>query len=137
MRRRPTDRVRLRVRQHGVVLARPLLRAVLLGSAGGFFALQGFPLAVLGAAVVGLAALVFLRAVWRWERTLVVVTAHELMVVRGSFRRRAAVVPLDRVDVVEVEQTLLGRLLGYGTLVAGGLEVPHVAHPRELSRLVA
>jgi hypothetical protein len=45
-------------------------------------------------------------------------------------------VPLDRIGVVEVDQTLSGRLLGYGTLVAGELEIPYVPRPREVARLL-
>jgi hypothetical protein len=37
---------------------------------------------------------------------------------------------------VELEQTLPGRLFGYGTLVAGPVEVTCAPAPRELCRLV-
>jgi hypothetical protein len=40
-----------------------------------------------------------------------------------------------RVGPVEVEQSLAGRLLGYGTLIAGDLEVPYVPDPRRVCRL--
>jgi hypothetical protein len=33
---------------------------------------------------------------------------------------------------VEIEQSLLGRLLGYGTIVAGELEITHVPQPHRL-----
>ena len=36
---------------------------------------------------------------------------------------------LARTRTIEVEETLLGRLLGYGTLIAGELEVDYVADP--------
>ena len=38
---------------------------------------------------------------------------------------------------VEVEQSLIGRALGYGTVVAGDLEIPHVPQPRDVYRLLA
>ena len=60
-------------------------------------------------------------AVWRWHRTTIVVTTEKLFVVHGTVRRRAAAVRLTRVGAIELEQTLLGRLLGYGTLCAGEL----------------
>jgi len=34
---------------------------------------------------------------------------------------------------VEVVQSLPGRVLGYGTVVAGDLEIRHVPRPRELA----
>ena len=43
---------------------------------------------------------------------------------------------LERVGTVELEQTLLGRLLRYGTVVAGDLEISYVAEPREVYGLV-
>ena len=65
-----------------------------------------------------------------------VVTTEKLFVVHGTLRRRAAAVRLARLGAIEVEQSLLGRLLGYGTVIAGGLEIAYVPEPRELARLV-
>jgi hypothetical protein len=39
-------------------------------------------------------------------------------------------VRLERVGAVEVEQSLAGRVLGYGTLIAGPLEITYVPQPR-------
>ena len=86
--------------------------------------------------LLAVGALLALRAVWRWERTHVVVTSEKLFIVDGTLRRRAAVVRLSSVGAVEIEQTLTGRLLGYGTVTAGGLEIDYVARPRELTRLL-
>ncbi len=123
-------------RRHGVVLARPLAQAVVLAAAGGILLTQPWPLPVPGAALVSLAALVCLRAVWCWERAHLVVTTEKLFVVDGTLRRRASAVRLRSVENLELEQTLVGRLLGYGTLVAGPLEIDHVPQPRSLYRLV-
>jgi hypothetical protein len=43
---------------------------------------------------------------------------------------------LRSVENLELEQSLPGRLLGYGTLVAGPLEIDHVSEPRDVYRLV-
>jgi hypothetical protein len=40
------------------------------------------------------------------------------------------------VENLELEQSIPGRLLGYGTLVAGPLEIAHVPQPRNVYRLV-
>jgi uncharacterized membrane protein YdbT with pleckstrin-like domain len=77
-----------------------------------------------------------LRAVWEWDRTRIVLTTHKLFVVHGTLRRRAAAIRLGRVAAVEVDEPLAGRLLGYGTLVAGDLEIAYVPRPRELSSLL-
>ena len=126
------EQVYLDARRHGVVLARPLARAgavAALGAAG--FAL-GWPFSLGGAALLLVAAGLAVAAVWRWDRTRVVVTREKLVVEHGIVRRRAAAVRLARVSTVELEQSLLGRVLGYGTVVAGDLEIAFVARPREL-----
>jgi uncharacterized membrane protein YdbT with pleckstrin-like domain len=123
-------------RRHGVVLARPLAQAVVLAASGGILLTQPWPLPLPGAALVVLAALVCLRAVWCWERAHLVVTTEKLFVVDGTLRRRASAVRLRSVENLELEQSLAGRLLGYGTLVAGPLEIEHVPHARSVYRLV-
>jgi uncharacterized membrane protein YdbT with pleckstrin-like domain len=133
----PDELVRLDRRRHGIVLARPFARAFALAAAGVAAVAAGWPVSLPGPFLLLLAAGMALDAVWRWERTHVVVTTEKLFVVHGTVRRRAAAVRLARVGPVEVEQSLPGRLLGYGTVIAGGLEIPYVSEPRELARLVA
>jgi membrane protein YdbS with pleckstrin-like domain len=130
------DHVFLDSRRHGVVLIRPLLRASVLALLGAAAFLGGWPVSVAGALLLVIAAVVATAAVWRWDRTHVVVTADKLFVMHGVVRKRAAAVRLARVGTVEIEQSLLGRLLGYGTIVAGDLEIRCVAKPRELCGLV-
>ena len=64
-------------------------------------------------------------------------TTEKLFVVHGTVRRRAAAVRLAQVGAIEVDQGLFGRLLGYGTLVAGELEIAYVPQPRTVGTLVA
>jgi uncharacterized membrane protein YdbT with pleckstrin-like domain len=130
------ERVCLDARRHGVVLARPLAQAVVLAVSGAVLLLQPWPLQLPGAALVVAGALLALRAVWLWERSHLVVTTEKLFVVDGTLRRRASAVRLRSVENLELEQSLPGRLLGYGTLVAGPLEIDHVPAPREVYRLV-
>jgi uncharacterized membrane protein YdbT with pleckstrin-like domain len=130
--RSSSEQVRLDERRHAVVLVGPFLRAagLAVGGISGF--VLGWPLSVVGVVLLVLAALIAVRAVWRWERTHVVLTTEKLFVVYGTVRRRAAAVRLERVGAVEIEQNLVGRLLGYGTVVAGDLEITHVPEPRRL-----
>jgi membrane protein YdbS with pleckstrin-like domain len=132
----PDERICLDARRHGVVLARPLARALVLGAAGGAAMLQPWPLPVAGALGLAAAAAIALRAVWRWDRTRVVVTSEKLFVEHGIVRRRSAGVRLRAVDAVELEQTLPGRLFGYGTLSVGALEVEYVPQARRVAHLV-
>jgi uncharacterized membrane protein YdbT with pleckstrin-like domain len=132
----PEERVYVDARRHGVVLVRPLSRALVLAVLGSIAFLGGWPVSVASAALLGLAALGAVTAVWRWDRTRVVLTGERLFVVRGTLRRRAAAVRLAKVQTVEVEQSLFGRLLGYGTVVAGDLEISCVARPGEMHGLL-
>jgi hypothetical protein len=125
----PDERTCLDERRHGIVLARPFAKAFALGGLGAGLSWIGGPLTIPGAVALAVAAFVALRAAWSWENVRVVVTTEKLYVSYGFFRRRAAGVRLVRTRTIEVEQTLLGRLLGYGTLIAGELEVDCVAHP--------
>ena len=133
---RDDERICLDARRHGVVLARPLLRALALAAAGGAALWLGWPATVAGAVLLGVAALLALRAVWRWDRTRLVVTTEKLFVVHGVLRRSAASVRLRGLDPIELEQSLPGRLLGYGTLVVGALEVAYVPQPRRVYHLL-
>ncbi len=123
-------------RRHAVVLARPLARGLTLGLGGFVCFVLGWPVMLAGPPLIGLGALGAGLSVWRWERTRVVLTTERLFVVHGTLRRRAAAIRLDRVATIEIEQSLLGRLLGYGTLAAGDLEIPFVPQPRRVGTLV-
>ena len=124
----------LEAHRHGIALARPLFRALVLALAGAacFFAPWTAANAA-GAVLLALAALLASVAVARWERTHLVVTGNALVVEHGFLRRSSASVSLNG-TVFEVERPLLGRLLGYGTVVAGELEIDCV--PRRLTRLL-
>ena len=130
------ERVRVEVRRHGIVLARPLAQAFVLAGAGAVLVARGWPVSPAGALALVAGAAVAVLAVWRWERTSLVVTSETLYLLEGIVRRRAASVRLARMSSLEVEQGALGRLLGYGTLSAGELKIAFVSHPRELSRLL-
>ena len=125
------ERVCLDERRHAVVLAGPFVRALGLAVVGiGCMAtIAGVVFQVAGAGIA-------LRAVWMWERTRVVLTTEKLFVVHGTFRRRAAAVRLSRLGAVEIEQSLAGRFMGYGTIVAGDLEIDYVPKPRRVYGLV-
>lgn len=132
----PEEQVFLDARRHGVVLARPLLRALIVAVLGAIGMLGGWPVSAAGVGLLVVAAAMAIGSVWRWDRTHVVLTTEKLFVVHGVIKRHAAAVRLAKVGTVEIEQSLTGRLLGYGTIVAGDLEIPCVAEPREVYGLV-
>jgi uncharacterized membrane protein YdbT with pleckstrin-like domain len=120
--------------RHGIALARPLLRALVLALVGAAcFFTPWTAVAAVGAALLALAALIAVVAVARWDRTHLSVTGNALVVEHGFLRRSSASVSLNG-TVFEIERPLLGRILGYGTVVAGELEIDCV--PRRLTRLL-
>ena len=133
------EHVRLEARPHGAALARPLTPALVLAIVGAALVLFGaqasWGIGAVGALLLAAGAVVALVAVWRWDRTHVVLTDEKLFVEYGLAQRRAAAVRLERVGAVEVEQSPLGRLLGYGTVIAGNLEIPYVPDPGRVCRL--
>jgi len=132
----PGEVVRLEERPHAAALARPLGRAVALALAGGILVLAApTSLGLVGALFLAAAAFVALAAVWRWDRTHLILTTDKLLVVYGVAQRRAAAVRLARVGAVEMEQDVLGRMLGYGTVIAGELEIPFVPDPGRVCSL--
>jgi hypothetical protein len=124
----------LEAHRHGIALARPLVRALLLALAGAAcFLAPWTAAAAVGAVLLALAAFVAVLGVARWERTHLLVTGNTLVVEHGFLRRSSASISLNG-TVFEVERPLLGRILGYGTVVAGELEIDCV--PRRLTRLL-
>jgi uncharacterized membrane protein YdbT with pleckstrin-like domain len=130
------EKVCLDERRHAVVLALPFARALGVAAVGIGLMAIGWPASIGGVALQAVGAFIALRAVWNWEQTRVVLTTDKLFVVHGTLRKRAAAVRLARIGAVEIEQGLVGRLLGYGTIVAGDLEIEYVLEPRRVYGLV-
>jgi len=130
------EQVLLETRQHGIVLGGSVAKALVLACAGAALLALGWPWSAGGVVAMAVAALVALRAVWRWDRTKIIVTSDRLSVVTGVLRRRVASVRFSSLGALEIEQTLPGRLLGYGTLIAGDLEIDFVPDPGELQELI-
>jgi uncharacterized membrane protein YdbT with pleckstrin-like domain len=128
------DAPRIEAHRHGIALARPFLRALLLALAGVACLLAPWTaVAVVGVVLLALAAWIAVVAVARWDRTHLAVTGSALVVEHGLLNRRTASISLNG-TLFEVERTLLGRILGYGTVVAGELEMDYV--PRRLTRML-
>jgi hypothetical protein len=132
----PGEYVRFDERPHAAALARPLSRSLVLALAGALLVLaKPASLGLVGALLLAAGALLGFAAVWRWGRTELVLTSEKLLIVHGIAQRRAAAVRLERVGPVEMEQSVPGRILGYGTVIAGDLEIPFVPDPHRVCGL--
>jgi uncharacterized membrane protein YdbT with pleckstrin-like domain len=90
-----------------------------------------------GAAVLVVIAVILLVAgATRRNATEMAVTNHRVIVKVGLVGRRTVELLLSKIESIEVQETGLGRMLGYGTIVlvgTGGTPEPfnRVAHPLE------
>lgn len=75
-------------------------------------------LAAAALAVIGLLA--FLAAWVRRHATEIVVTDKRVIYKRGILSRFTVEMHMNKIETVDVEQGILGRLLGYGTVVVRG-----------------
>ena len=140
----------MHTRAHTAALTRPIAAAL------GAVAILAFVVAVLartgrpglggqvapshlGLAIWALVRLV--REVWAWDRTMLLVSEDEIVIQRGGLRRSESIVPLRAIHRLRVRRSLLGRLLGYGTIeLAGakkGSRLKFVPQPDEVSAVIS
>jgi uncharacterized membrane protein YdbT with pleckstrin-like domain len=140
----PDEKVVITRGLHWIVYARGIFLLV-LGS--GFLLLTGSPERGAGWAIIGGFVLVYgflvLIHTWfdRWI-TEFTVTTHRVICKRGFIYRQTAEMNMDKVKSVTVSQSLLGRILDYGSIhVLGtgqGIEHLHrIASPLTLRNAIA
>ncbi len=134
-------------RLHWVVLVAPILLGFLFGLTGlGMFILSAQatgsksaahqPMLILGAAFFAIALLFIVRGVLMRNATEMTVTNKRVFVKVGLAARRTIELLLSRVESIGVQESVMGRMLGYGTVVVHGTGgTPEmfnmVAHPLE------
>ncbi|QXX73306.1 PH domain-containing protein [Methylovirgula sp. HY1] len=87
----------------------------------------------------GLIALI--RAWWHAFTTEIAVTTHRVIYKRGFITRHTDEMNIDKIESVIVDQSILGRLLGYGTLDIRGTgasieQLKRIAHAIELRNAI-
>ncbi len=92
--------------------------------------------------VFGLLTLIFaFHAWWQSFTTEIAVTTSRVIYKSGFIERHTAEMNMDKVESVDVVQSLLGRILGYGTVDIKGTgasieQLQHIAHPLELRNAI-
>jgi uncharacterized membrane protein YdbT with pleckstrin-like domain len=94
---------------------------------------------LVGAAFALAAGLFWAAALMAVAGSALLITDRRVRLSSGAVYRVTLELPLDEVDSVSVRQDMMGRLLGYGTLVvdsSGGARAscPNVARPAEFRR---
>lgn len=77
--------------------------------------------AEIAALIVGVPALFFLEQAWfrRWV-TEIAVTNMRIILKRGFIRRHTIEMNMDKVESVDVDQSLLGRIFNFGNITVRG-----------------
>jgi uncharacterized membrane protein YdbT with pleckstrin-like domain len=98
-------------------------------------------MAITGAVLVVAAILTFSYGVAKRNATEMAVTNRRVLIKTGMTSRRTLDLMLSRVESIGVEESALGRMLGYGSVVVrgtGGTPEPFlmIAHPQDFRRAV-
>lgn len=93
----------------------------------------------IGLIVVGL--LIFLIGLTKRNATEMAVTNKRVLIKQGVFGRRTLEILLQKIESIAVEESMSGRMLGFGTVIVrgtGGTPEPFkkMAHPLEFRRHV-
>ena len=133
----PDEHVVYRTRLHWIIFARAVL--VLIAGAAVLIAFYAVPL--VGAAVLAVGVVMLIPPFIAFQTTELGVTNKRMIVKVGFVRRRTLELLLRQVEALSVDQTLGGRMLGYGTITLSGTggvrEIFHrVREPLELRRRI-
>jgi len=133
----PDEHVVYRTRLHWIIFARAAL--VLIAGVAVLIAFHAVPLA--GAAVMAVGVAMLIPPLIAYQTTELGVTNKRMIVKVGFVRRRTLELLLRQVEALSVDQTLGGRMLGYGTITLSGTggvrEIYHrVREPLELRRRI-
>jgi uncharacterized membrane protein YdbT with pleckstrin-like domain len=114
----PYELSRLTIRRHPASLLAPISAAV-----GGLI-LAGAVSAVLGGGITMILWLLWLGLLgwlaWRvieWSMTYFVITEYRVTLIGGVLTRRVAMMPLEKISDITLDRNLIGRILGFGTIV--------------------
>ena len=155
----PGETLLYQTRHHWIVLIGPLLMALLVGLPGLLLLFAAADknaeladyvaripggtqtLVVLGAILVVTALATLAWGMAKRNATEMAVTNRRVLIKTGMGSRRTLDLMLSRVESIGVEETMWGRMIGYGSVIVrgtGGTPEPFVkiSHPQEFRRQV-
>jgi uncharacterized membrane protein YdbT with pleckstrin-like domain len=98
-----------------------------------YSAVAWLALIVLG--IVGIGIIIFISMMVRKWTTEIGVTSHRFVEKKGLFSLRSNEIALPNIEGVKVNQSLLGRVFGYGTVRIEGTGVDAVTTPNIADRV--
>ena len=147
----PGETVLYKTNLHWIVMIGPLLAGLLLGGTGvalivaryenNLEAAPSTALTIGGLALLPVAAVLVVVGLIRKNATEVAVSNKRVLIKTGVAARKSIEVLLTKVESIGVEEPLLGRMLGYGSVVVRGTggtfeTFSRIAHPNEFRRQV-
>src|SRR6202046_598727 len=154
----PGETLLFETRHHWVVLLGPLLVALLLGVPGAALLADAGAeknrrgvqqlnsvgpegLAAIGAVLLVIALAIFAYGLAKRNATEMAVTNRRVLIKTGMASRRTLDMVLGKVESIAVQETFLGRMLGYGSVVGGGNggtpeSFVMIAHPQQFRQSV-
>jgi uncharacterized membrane protein YdbT with pleckstrin-like domain len=119
---RPDETILATGRMHWIVYVRGVL-VLVVGLGIALITLDGTPGTVLRGAggLIALVGLLMIARAWIEQTTTeIAVTTKRVIQKQGLIWRKTAEMNMDKVESVLVDQSLIGRLLNYGTIVVRG-----------------
>ena len=147
----PGETVLYKTRLHWIVLVRPLAVGLVLGCIGLVFAIGGYAasgkdvsyggMIFIGVLFLGAGAISVATGLIKKNATEVAVSNKRVLIKTGLISRKTIEVTLAKVESVSVDESALGRMLGYGDVIVRGTggtteSFARIANPEELSRQV-
>lgn len=147
----PGETVLYKTRLHWIVLVRPLIVGLVLGSIGLVFVFGGYAasgkdvsyggMIFIGALLLLAAAISIGAGLIKKNATEVAVSNRRVLIKSGFISRKTIEVTLAKVESVAVDESALGRMLGYGDVIVRGTggtteSFARIPNPSELSRQV-
>jgi uncharacterized membrane protein YdbT with pleckstrin-like domain len=154
----PGETLLFETRHHWVVLIGPLLFALLLGVPGAALLADAVAqknghgvqelnsigpegLAAIGAVLLVSALIIFAYGLAKRNATEMAVTNRRVLIKTGMASRRTLDMVLGKVESIAVQETFLGRILGYGSVVVRGTggtpeSFVMIAHPQQFRQSV-
>ena len=136
------EQVLLLAKMHWIIYVRAIFLAVLALLVAGFglIAITVIAFVIAGLLLV-LSAIAFVRTYLNVSSTELAVTNQRVIYKTGMLKRHTMEQQLNRIDSVSVDQTYLGRMLGYGEVDIRGsgnsfTPTHKIAHPLEFRKAV-
>ena len=134
------ERVVYRTRLHWLVFAMPILFTIVVLMPAAWFLYNGSGQAFAWVPLV-IALLVLLPAFIKRQSSDFAVTNKRVMMKSGVMTTRSVELLLNKIEAIAVDQSLLGRMFGYGNIVvtgSGGTReaFSHIQSPLEFRRAV-